>query len=111
MPPAGKGLKATPLQGAFSLDGRCLALLQGDTLTLYGRAQLLAGQVEASEKTLEQATAVLPVEPSAFFYLSDAAKRRGHTSASREALAKYASLTGDDVSLDPARRAVRPREN
>ena len=82
-----------------------------DTLTLYGRAQLLAGQVEASEKTLEQATAVLPVEPAAFFYLSDAAKRRGHTSASREALVKFISLTGDDASVDPARRAVRPREN
>ena len=82
-----------------------------DTLTLYGRAQLLAGQVEASETTLEQATAVLPVEPAAFFYLSDAAKRRGHTSASREALAKYTSLTGEDASPDPARRAARPREN
>ena len=82
-----------------------------DTLTLYGRAQLLAGQVEASEKTLEQATAVLPVEPAAFFYLSDAAKRRGHTSASREAMVKFISLTGDDASPDPARPAVRPREN
>ena len=94
-----------------------------DTLTLYGRAQLLAGQIDASEKTLQQATAVLPVEPTAFFYLSDAAKRRGHTSASREALAKYASLVGEDavgadlkvgpsaVSPDPARRAARPREN
>jgi tetratricopeptide (TPR) repeat protein len=82
-----------------------------DTLTLYGRAQLLAGQVEASETTLQQATAVLPVEPAAFYYLSDAAKRRGHTSASREALAKYASLTGEDASPDPERRAARPREN
>lgn len=82
-----------------------------DTLTLYGRAQLLAGQVEASEKTLQQATSVLPVEPAAFFYLSDAAKRRGHTSASREALVKYLSLTGEDASPDPAHRAARPREN
>jgi tetratricopeptide (TPR) repeat protein len=82
-----------------------------DTLTLYGRAQLLAGQVEASEVTLQQATSVLPVEPAAFFYLSDAAKRRGHTSASREALVKYLSLTGEDASPDPARRGARPREN
>jgi tetratricopeptide (TPR) repeat protein len=85
-----------------------------DTLTLYGRALLLAGQVDASERTLQQATAVLPVEPAAFFYLSDAAKRRGHVSASREALAKYASLTGENplaASPDPARRAARPREN
>ncbi len=88
-----------------------------DTLTLYGRAQLLAGQVEASEKTLQQATAVLPVEPAAFFYLSDAAKRRGHSSASREALARYMSLIDEDqkaalaASPDPARRAARPREN
>ena len=82
-----------------------------DTLTLYGRALLLAGQIDASERTLQQATSVLPVDPAAFFYLSDAAKRRGHVSASREALVKYLSLAGDDASLDPARRAARPREN
>jgi tetratricopeptide (TPR) repeat protein len=91
-----------------------------ETLTLYGRALLLAGQVEASERTLQQASSVLPVEPDAFYYLSNAAKRRGHSSASREALAKYMSLidgvgadlkAGPYVSPDPARRAARPREN
>ena len=66
------------------------------TLTLYGRALFLSNDIEASERTLEQATAVLPADPQAFSYLSAAAERRGHVSAARDALIKYVSLIGED---------------
>jgi predicted Zn-dependent protease len=66
------------------------------TLTLYGRALFLSNDLEASERTLEQATAVLPADPHAFSYLSAAAERRGHVSAARDALIKYVSLIGED---------------
>lgn len=88
-----------------------------ETLTLYGRALLLSGRVDAAERTLQQAASMLPVEPVAFMYLSSAAQRRGHVSAAREALVKYTSLTGEDQKTlpaalpDPAHRAVRPPEN
>jgi tetratricopeptide (TPR) repeat protein len=93
------------------------ASASSDTLTLYGRALLLSGHVEASERALQQAATMLPVEPAAFLYLSDAARRRGHVSAARDALVRYASLTGEDPkaplsgSPDPARRAIRRPEN
>jgi len=88
-----------------------------DTLTLYGRALLLSGQVEAAERTLQQAASMLPVEPAAFLYLSSAAQRRGHVSTAHEALIKYTTLIDEDqktlraASPDPARRGVRPQEN
>jgi tetratricopeptide (TPR) repeat protein len=88
-----------------------------DTLTLYGRALLLSGQVEAAERTLQQAASMLPVEPAAFLYLSSAAQRRGHVSSAHEALVKYTALIGEDqkplraASPDPAHRGVRPPEN
>jgi protein O-GlcNAc transferase len=88
-----------------------------ETLTLYGRGLLLAGQVEAAERTLQRATGMLPVEPIAFLYLSDAAQRRGHVSAARAALVAYTTLTPEDqrppiaASPDPVRRAGRPRGN
>jgi len=66
------------------------------TLTLYGRALFLSNEIEASERTLELATAVLPADPHAFSYLSTAAERRGHVSAARDALVKYVSLIGED---------------
>jgi predicted Zn-dependent protease len=57
---------------------------------------LLSGRIDASERVLQQATSVLPVEPIAFFSLSGAAERRGHVSAARDALVKYLSLVDDD---------------
>ena len=72
------------------------ATASSDALTLYGRALFLWGQVDASERTLEQATSMLPAEPIAFFYLSGAAERRGHVSAARDALVKYVSLIDED---------------
>jgi tetratricopeptide (TPR) repeat protein len=66
-----------------------------DTLTLYGRALIMSGRVQAAERVLQQAITVWPVEPMAYFYLSDAAARRGHIAAAHDALAKYIALSDD----------------
>ena len=67
-----------------------------DTLTLYGRALMDAGQMDAAERVLQQATTVWPVEPIAFFYLSGAAERRGHVSAAHDALASFLALSDEE---------------
>ena len=72
------------------------ATASSDTLTLYGRALFLSGKIDEAERTLAQATSVLPAEPIGFFYLSGAAERRGHLTEARDALVKYASLIDDD---------------
>jgi len=76
----------------------------GEALMLSGRALLLAGDVEAAERALQQATEKLPVEPAAFPFLADAAERLGHLEIAREALIDYDSLSPD--TADP-RRASR----
>jgi tetratricopeptide (TPR) repeat protein len=72
------------------------ATASSETLMLYGRALFVSGDAEAAERTLEQATSRLPVEPIAFFHLSAAAERRGHLNAARDALVRYLSLIDDD---------------
>lgn len=67
-----------------------------DTLTLYGRALILSGRIEAAERVLQQATNIWPVESIAFFYLSDAAERRGHVATAHDALVSYVALSGDE---------------
>jgi tetratricopeptide (TPR) repeat protein len=79
-----------------------------DALALYGRALFLSGDTDGAERTLTQATMKMPIEPMAFVYLADAAKRRGHATIAEDALLKYATLSG---SRDPARRADRPQGN
>ena len=63
---------------------------------LYGRALLLASDVDTAERMLEQATQKLPVEPLAFFYLADAAERRGHFAVARRALIDYLALVSEE---------------
>jgi tetratricopeptide (TPR) repeat protein len=67
-----------------------------DTLTLYGRALILSGRIQTAERVLQQATTVWPVEPTAFFYLADAAERRGHVAAAHDALVSYIALSDDE---------------
>jgi tetratricopeptide (TPR) repeat protein len=67
------------------------------TLTLYGRALILSGRIQTAERVLQQATTVWPIEPTAFFYLADAAERRGHVAAARDALAGYIALSDDEA--------------
>jgi tetratricopeptide (TPR) repeat protein len=74
-----------------------------EPLTLFGRALLLAADVEMAEHTLRRATGQLPVDPLAFYYLADAAERRGNTAIARDALVDYHALTGGGA--DRRRRA------
>jgi cytochrome c-type biogenesis protein CcmH/NrfG len=63
-----------------------------DTLTLYGRALFLSGDVAAAEAVLRQAVERFPVAPRAFSYLAEAARRQGHVAAARDAEARHAAL-------------------
>jgi tetratricopeptide (TPR) repeat protein len=74
-----------------------------EALMLLGRALLLQGDGERAEQVLQHASAKLPVDPLAFFYLAEAAERRLHFEVARQALVDYAALVGDDP--DPRRRA------
>ena len=73
-----------------------------DTLTLYGRALLQDGDVEAAERALQQATTRFPVEPDAFLQYAAAAERLNHLADARTALIQYGGLVADEPS-----RAVR----
>ena len=63
-----------------------------EALTLLGRALLLAGDAVRAEPILRQATLRFPVAPTAFLYLSEAARRRGQDTLARRALLDYAAL-------------------
>lgn len=60
--------------------------------TLYGRGLLLLGRIADAERVLQQAAALLPVDPLAFRYLSMAARRLGHRDLARDADRKYSAL-------------------
>jgi tetratricopeptide (TPR) repeat protein len=75
-----------------------------EAFTLLGRALLLASEAEPAERMLQQATATLPVDPLAFYYLADAAERRAHHAVARQALVNYVALAGE--AADPRRRAA-----
>jgi predicted Zn-dependent protease len=65
-----------------------------EALALYGRALYLSGDVTRAERTLQRATTRMPIDPIAFRYLGDAARRLGHLTAARAADRNYAALTG-----------------
>ena len=67
-----------------------------EAFTLYGRALLMAGDVTRAESTLEQAVARFPVDPLAFYYLAEAAERRGRSAAAYRALIEYEALEGPE---------------
>jgi hypothetical protein len=52
--------------------------------------------MQAAERVLQQATNVWPVEPTAFFHLSDAAERRGHVAAAHDALVRYMAFSDEE---------------
>ena len=62
-------------------------------LLLRGRAQLLANDARGAERSLQAATATVPVDPAAFQYLSAAAERLGHTDIAAASRARYDALT------------------
>jgi len=64
-----------------------------ETRTLYGRALALSGNMIAAERMLLQAVAMMPVDPSAYRYLAEVARRLGHATIAKDAATKYALLT------------------
>ena len=66
-----------------------------ETLTLYGRALYLSGNIEAAERALLQATARPPVDVDAFRYLAEVATRLRHTPIARDAESRYEALTAN----------------
>jgi tetratricopeptide (TPR) repeat protein len=68
----------------------------GDAMALYGRALLLAGQLQRAEHMLRQASIRLPVDPQTFLDLADAAQRLNHLVLAREALVQSHALMPDD---------------
>ena len=75
-----------------------------EAMTLFGRALLLTQNVELAERVLQQATEKRPADPLAFYYLADAAERRGNAETARRALLDYRALEGDRPM-----RAAAPR--
>jgi tetratricopeptide (TPR) repeat protein len=75
-----------------------------EAFTLFGRALLLAADDEFAERMLTQASQKLPADPLAFFYLAEAAERRGHFDAARQALRDYIAL--EPEAADARRRAT-----
>ena len=65
-----------------------------ETLALYGRALFLSGSPAAAERVLQQAVTRAPVEPAAYQYLAEVARRLGHRAVALDAAARYAALTG-----------------
>lgn len=72
-----------------------------DVLTLYGRALILDGQLEAAERTLQLATTRYPIEPTALVFYATAAERQSHVDVARRALLEYRDLVSNDRDLVP----------
>lgn len=86
------------LEGAVGSDD------SSEALTLFGRALLMTSDEETAERILQDATRKQPVEPLAFYYLSDAAERLAHYDVARRALLDYEVLRGDQA--DARRRSA-----
>ena len=68
------------------------ATASSEALALYGRALYLSGETGGAERTLQEATRRMPVEPLAFRYLAAASDRLGHVAPARDALRRYVAL-------------------
>ncbi len=70
-----------------------------ESLTLYARALLQAGEVQAAENVLLQATTRFPIEPSALLLYAATAEKRDHFDAARSALIQYGSIAPQDAEF------------
>ncbi len=74
-----------------------------ETLALYGRALLLSGDPVRAESTLDQASQLYPLEPSALRDLASVAERLGHIAKARDAWYRWTALAPEsDPDLAPA---------
>jgi tetratricopeptide (TPR) repeat protein len=76
-----------------------------ESLTLYGRALLQAGEVDAAERTFQQAASRFPIDPAALLLYASTAEKRNHLGAARTALIQYGDLTSSNA--DFVSRAAR----
>lgn len=105
---AEEGRDPTAVAKAREALRRAVAVTSSSTaLTLLGRAELLAGEPARAFQTLVRATAVFPVDDSAFRTLADAAERLGRHLVARDALIQDAALqgSGETARLRAARAA------
>jgi tetratricopeptide (TPR) repeat protein len=72
-----------------------------EMLTLYGRALLQDGDVDAAEHALHQATLRFPIDPQALVLYAATAEKQAHLEPARQALIEYGGLAGDDVDFAP----------
>jgi tetratricopeptide (TPR) repeat protein len=80
------------------------AAAPSEALTLYGRALVQDGQLEAAERILQQASERFPVDTAALPLYARVAERLNHIGAARQALIDYVALLGDNA--DVAARAT-----
>ena len=94
-------LETAAAEDDLSAVGKAIAALQptarrpdatSEVLALLGEAQLRAGNVADAERTLQQAVTRQPVLAIAYRHLAEAARRRGHIAAARDAEARYLRL-------------------
>ena len=83
-------------------SGTSRASATNETLSLYGRALFLKGDLDNAERVLQRATMRLPVDPLAFRHLSLTAERLGHLAIGRDALIQYAGLMDDPETRQSA---------
>lgn len=76
-----------------------------DILARYGRALLQAGETDAAERALQQATLRYPIDLEALSLYASAAERQNHLHEARAALMQYGALLPMDT--DVVARATR----
>lgn len=89
--------KALEALGAAATRGA----VSGAVLADLGRAWLMAGDLAEAERTLRQAVARRPAEPSAFLDLASVAERQGRPQEARDALLQHLGLIGDGAPVGP----------
>jgi Flp pilus assembly protein TadD len=77
-----------------------------DTLALFGRTQLLTGDIARAEATLWQASLAMPIRLESLLWHADAAERLGRLNLARESLRRWTILAPDS---HPERSAVFER--
>jgi len=97
---------AARLAVAEFAEARALAA-DGSLLAWLGRAQFLAGDHDAAERTLHEAVTASPLDIDAGNWLADAAEWRSHFADARAALETVDALEGDGAPR--AERAARAR--